>query len=199
MKWWWASKANCFLKLGKITSLLYHIITAFCSTWFTKQMTHYYFPQKKFSNVVYKSAFETYFLWNICTRLKKYSEMGNKGRKMNFPLIQRPSHLPYSPPTVTNCATIFKKPQEGLVNLAPGPNLVCPFLLRKSDWNTTMPICLDLAYGRFHTYDDRVSSSKETTRFTKPKYLLSVSIENVCNPCSRGILSQNLDTWHTYS
>lgn len=155
MKWWWESKANCFLKLGKITSTTYHIITAFCSTWFTKQMTHYYFPQR--NSLCYKSAFEAYFLWNICTRLKKnHSEMGNKGGKWIFLWFKTLLIFQISLPTVTNCATIFKTPQEGLVNLAPGPNLVCPFLLRKSDWNTTMPICLDLAYGRFHTYDDRV-------------------------------------------
>ena len=47
MKWWWDSRANCFVKLGKITTTTHHIVTtAFCSTWFTKQMTHYYFPQR---------------------------------------------------------------------------------------------------------------------------------------------------------
>ena len=106
MKWWWESKANCFLKLGKITTTTYHIITAFCSTWFTKRMTHYYFPQR--NSLCYKSAFEAYFLWNICTRLKKIIQRWEIRGGNEFSSDSRPSSsskfpsplLPTAPPSL---------------------------------------------------------------------------------------------------
>ena len=116
IKWWWAWKANCFLNLGKITTTTHHsITTAFYSTWFTKQMTHYYFPQR--NSLCYKSAFENF----ICTRLKKnHSEMGDKREMWIFlwfrTLLVFQIPLPTVTPAVTNCVTIFKMPQEGLVN-----------------------------------------------------------------------------------